>query len=98
MSATRTQNSRYSVQVTSDEAVLYRIMWSTFYENFGKDAGAPVKNVRAKAIMESNWIGRVAKQLAAKPLETIMSRCEVVDKTHEPNSTRTIISESPYLK
>lgn len=73
-------------------------MWSTFYENFGKDAGAPVKNFRAKAIMECNWINRVLKQLASKPIEAIMSRCEIVDKIHDPNATRTIISESPYLK
>jgi len=57
---------KYSVQVISEEAVLYKISWSTFYENFGKDSGKPVKSLRGKVIMDSNWVNMIIKKLGYK--------------------------------
>lgn len=57
----------------SEEVVIYKVLWSTFFENFGKDTGAPVKHIRAKSVMDTNWINNVLKKLNLKSIEAIMS-------------------------
>lgn len=52
---------------------MYKILGTTFYENFGKDSGGPVKNIRAKAVMDTNWINTIIKKLASKSIEAIMA-------------------------
>lgn len=60
-SAVNQQKWKYSVQAASDEVVVYKILWTTFYENFGKDSGAPVQYLRAKAVMDNNWVNTIIK-------------------------------------
>ena len=73
-SALRATNSPYSVQATSDEVVLYKIKGQKFIDTFGGDKGAPVRKLRAKSIMDSNWVKAVLKRLCKQSIETIMSQ------------------------
>lgn len=98
MSAVSKSLCKYSIQAASDEVVLYKIQWSIFYDNFGKDGGTPVKQMKAKAIMNKNWINSTIKRLTSKPIEKIMSDCEFVDKAHDCHAIRSIQNEPPYLK
>ena len=97
-SACEKQPCKYSIQALSEEVELYKISWNSFYQNFGKDNGKPVKELRAKAVMDKNWIGMILKRLAHKSIERIMSECEFVDKAHDNHAIRSIVNESPYLK
>jgi len=78
--------SKYSAQVDSEEAVLYKIPWTTFYDSFGKDQGKPVRSLRSKAVMDTNWINTVLKVLASKKTEKLLSEWTFVEKTHEKDS------------
>lgn len=89
---------KYSVQVLSEEAEIYRISWNTFYNSFGKDNGAPIQRMRAKSVMNINWTNMIIKKLVSKTIESIMSDWEFVDKAHDKNSIRSIANESPFIK
>jgi CRP-like cAMP-binding protein len=97
-SAVCKEESKFSIQADSDEVVVYKISWSTFYSNFGKDSGQPVKKIRAKAVIENNWIYSVLKLLNSRPLNAIISSWEFVDRAHDPQSTWAMENESPFLK
>ena len=97
-SAVSKEEWKFSIQADSEEVIAYKISWSTFYSNFGKDNGQPVKKIRAKAVMESNWIYSVLKMLVSRPLDEIISSWEFVDRAHDPQSTWAIENESPFLK
>lgn len=84
--------------MSSDELMVYKISAQQFYDNFGKDNGALIQRMRAKAIMDNNWINTVVKRLQAKEIGQIMSECEFVDNSISPDATRKVIPESPYLK
>lgn len=97
-SAMTRQKWKYSVQVSSDELVVYKILAQQFYDNFGKDRGAPIQRIRAKIIMDNNWIKNVIKRLQDKEVGVIVSEWEFVDKSHNPSAKKVVQHESPYLK
>lgn len=89
--------SKYSAQVETEEAVLYKISWNTFYDSFGKDQGKPVRSLRGKAVMDTNWINTVLKTITSKSSETLLQEWTFVEKAHEKTSERVMIEESPFL-
>ena len=97
-SSIQRQKWKYSVQVLSDELVVYKISAQQFYDNFGKENGAPIQRMRGKALMDNNWISIVIKKIWAKEIGQIMSEWEFFDKAVNPNANCMVQQESPFLK
>lgn len=97
-SSIQRQKCKYSVQVSSNELVVYRISAKVFYDNFGKDNGAPVQRIRGKCITDNNWLNMVIKRLQAKHVGQIMSEWEFLDNSISSDAKRQAIQESPLLK
>jgi hypothetical protein len=57
-----------------------------------------VKRIRAKAVMNINWLKSVLKMLTSKSIESIVSECEFIDKSHDSQAIGSVENESPYLK
>lgn len=88
---------KYSAQVDSDDLTMYKIPWTTFYDSFGKDNGKPVRSLRSKAVMDTNWVNTVLKIISQKRTEALLKELIFVDKNHEKAAKKVVIEESPYM-
>lgn len=97
-SSIQREKCKYSVQVSSDELIAYKISAKQFYDNFGRDNGAPIQRMRGKAITDNNWLKMVIKRLQNRQVGQIMSEWEFVDKVVNSTATRRVQQESPMVK
>jgi len=99
VTALNREASPYTIEVSTEKAILLKVHINSFMWHFGGEEGEPVMAVRSKIVMKTNWL-RMKKQFLAYMSKEKLLQLEYRDdeRYNQLEPKRTPMKEVPFMQ